>query len=233
MSSMRFFTRHLQPLEQLQTIVDRRQLLGRDHVEHTQDPAFVDRAQLIDQRPRRFDEARCTRSQPGVQGAFAGSARERDDRQHRKPLILGDCWIGHDDTRSGPALLVTDRGIQRDQDDGSAVHSDSSRQPPSASWRKWTSASITFDVDEIETDTLAFGSGGAALAHARGPHPSDLNEDGWKDLLGHYRTQASGISATDEMACLRWHLSDGTPYESCDRLATQLREAGARRAVHD
>ena len=75
--------------------------------------------------------------------------------------------------------------------------------------------SQSFDVDAIDTGALAFADGAAPPTHRQGPHPSDLNGDGWKDLLGHYRIQASGIAAGDELACLRWHLRDGIPYESC------------------
>jgi hypothetical protein len=47
-----------------------------------------------------------------------------------------------------------------------------------------------------------------------------VNEDALTDLLGHYRTPASGIAAGHTTACLRWHMRDGTPYESCDTIAT-------------
>jgi choice-of-anchor B domain-containing protein len=83
--------------------------------------------------------------------------------------------------------------------------------------------SDSLDVDEIETGSLAFGDGAAPPAHKNGPHPGDVNGDGFRDLLGHYRFQAAGIAAGDPLACLRWHLRDGTPYESCAELATRPR----------
>jgi choice-of-anchor B domain-containing protein len=78
--------------------------------------------------------------------------------------------------------------------------------------------SASFDVGEIDTRSLAFGDGAAPPAHKKGPHSSRQNRDDFADLLGHYRIGASGIAAGDEVACLRWHLRDGTPYESCGEL---------------
>jgi choice-of-anchor B domain-containing protein len=89
--------------------------------------------------------------------------------------------------------------------------------------------SASFDVGEIDTRSLAFGDGGAPPAHRNGPHPSRRNRDDFADLLGHYRIGGSGIAAGDEVACLRWHLRDGTPYESCGALSPRPRISTARK----
>ena len=72
----------------------------------------------------------------------------------------------------------------------------------------------------------AFGPDGAPLAHRNGPHFDDVNDDGWTDLLGHYRTQETGIAPGDEEACLTGETLDGTPIEGCDAIRTVGRSCG-------
>ncbi len=71
----------------------------------------------------------------------------------------------------------------------------------------------------MDPDTLAFGPSGAALAHPRGPHFEDVNDDGFTDLVGHFVVKETGIAFGDEEACLTGEI-DGMPFEACDDIKT-------------
>jgi hypothetical protein len=94
--------------------------------------------------------------------------------------------------------------------------------------------SDTFDVTDVDVTTLAFGPDGAVPAHdltrtrVFDAHLRDENDDGFTDLVTHYRTQEIGLVEGDEEACIRGELLDGTLFEGCDSVEV-LGMRGARR----
>jgi len=77
--------------------------------------------------------------------------------------------------------------------------------------------SDTFDVDDVDLATLAFGPDGAPPT---GTELTDVNDDGLTDLLSFYQTVQTGIVFGDTEACLTGETLDGTPFEGCDSIVT-------------
>ena len=78
--------------------------------------------------------------------------------------------------------------------------------------------SDTFDVSDVDVTTLAFGPDGATPVH--NGHLEDVNDDGFTDLVTHYKQKETGILKDDTEACLTGETTGGTPIEGCDSIKT-------------
>ncbi|MFQ6030774.1 MAG: hypothetical protein ACE5Q6_25165, partial [Dehalococcoidia bacterium] len=82
--------------------------------------------------------------------------------------------------------------------------------------------SETFDVSAIDPSTLAFGPAGATPVHdlsdlgTKGSHLEDINEDGFIDLVTHYRQKQTGLLSGDTEACLTADFTSGLSFTACD-----------------
>ena len=76
--------------------------------------------------------------------------------------------------------------------------------------------SATFDVEDVDRTSLSFGLDEAAPAHKALGHLEDVNDDGFVDLVSHYRTQDTGLASGDTEACVVGATHDGQPLEGCD-----------------
>jgi len=80
--------------------------------------------------------------------------------------------------------------------------------------------SDTFDVTDVDVTTLMFGN--ASPAHdltdpdTYNEHIQDVNDDGFDDLVSHYKQKQTGIACGDTDATLTGALLDGTPIDGTD-----------------
>ncbi len=75
----------------------------------------------------------------------------------------------------------------------------------------------TFDVAELDVNTLAFGPGTAPALEG---YPMDVNGDRFTDLVSEYRIKETGIAFGDTVACLTGETLDGVPLRGCDAIIT-------------
>jgi hypothetical protein len=75
-----------------------------------------------------------------------------------------------------------------------------------------------FNVTLVAPDTLRFGPNGAAPK--RQDHLEDVNDDGFTDLVAHFRQKLTGIRPGDTEACLTGELNDGTRFVGTDSVFT-------------
>jgi len=80
--------------------------------------------------------------------------------------------------------------------------------------------SNTFDAADVDVSTLVFGPGLAVPLHQNALHLEDVNNDGFTDLVTHYRTQETGIISVTTEACLLGQTNGGEIIGGCDAIIT-------------
>lgn len=87
-----------------------------------------------------------------------------------------------------------------------------------------------FDVLTVDAVSLAFGPEGGpftAPLHDLGvegvlaDHMQDVNQDGWTDLVTHYRVAELGFESGDESACMIGATPGGLELEGCAGVVTR------------
>jgi hypothetical protein len=80
-------------------------------------------------------------------------------------------------------------------------------------------STATFDATTVDPASVTFGPGAATEAHGTG-HIEDVNGDSRSDLVLHFGTPASGLTAGDTEACVDGTTFSGTPIHDCDSIRT-------------
>jgi len=75
-------------------------------------------------------------------------------------------------------------------------------------------------LDPKQDPKLHAGPISGGQVNKDGGHLEDINDDGFLDLLSHYRTPIIDIQSGDIEACLRGQLLDRTPFSGCDSIST-------------
>jgi hypothetical protein len=76
-----------------------------------------------------------------------------------------------------------------------------------------------FDALQVDASSLAFGPGGAAIAHQQA-HVVDIDKDGDTDLVAHFRIQETGIACGDAEATLTGETFAGDAVSGSDAINT-------------
>lgn len=78
--------------------------------------------------------------------------------------------------------------------------------------------SMDFDAMQIDFSTITFGPGGASPAHDG--HVEDVNDDGFVDMVFHFKTQETGIACGDTDATLVGETFGGIQFTGTDTVRT-------------
>ena len=78
--------------------------------------------------------------------------------------------------------------------------------------------SINFDALQVDVSTVRFGPEGASPAHDG--HVEDVNDDGFMDMVFHFKTRETGIACGDTEATLTGEMYDGTQVAGTDTVKT-------------
>jgi hypothetical protein len=77
----------------------------------------------------------------------------------------------------------------------------------------------TFDVTQVDWETVSVGPGGATESHGRA-HVKDVDDDGDMDLLLHFDIPDTGIECGDTQATLTGETFEGEPIIGTDSIVT-------------
>jgi hypothetical protein len=104
-----------------------------------------------------------------------------------------------------------------------------------SSWwmRSWTPVFVvvygseSLDVESVDPDSLELGPDAATASH----HVFywDLNRDGHADMISRFRAIETGITASDDEACVTGMTFDGVSIEGCDVREVNTRKRDRRR----
>jgi len=86
----------------------------------------------------------------------------------------------------------------------------------------------SFDVTRIDRTRTFFGRGRGTPEHASRGHLTDVDSDGFVDLITHYRVDVTGVQDGDDEVCLRGQLLDRTPFSGCVFITTPANGIGSR-----
>lgn len=95
--------------------------------------------------------------------------------------------------------------------------------------------SEALDVTDIDVGMLAFGPGAAAASHdltrsgVFEDHLQDVDDDGWVDLVLHFRIEETGVEPDAAEVCLAGETLDGTTFEGCDAIRAVAAGEGYQR----
>ena len=78
--------------------------------------------------------------------------------------------------------------------------------------------STDFDAMQVDFSTVTFGPDGALPAHDG--HVEDVNDDGYMDMMFHFKTQETGIVCGDTEATLNGETFEGTSITGTDTVNT-------------
>jgi hypothetical protein len=78
--------------------------------------------------------------------------------------------------------------------------------------------SVYFDASQIDPATVAFGPNGAPAAH--NGHVEDVNDDGFSDMVVHFKTGDTGIACGDTEATLTGQTFGGVDITGTDSVKT-------------
>jgi len=168
------------------------------------------------------DSCRASTGVCDVEEFCDGSSASCPDNEFQPPGTVCSCSAGSG-TCDGNNFCIKDISIDiKPGSDPNSINTRSMGVVPVA-----ILGSETFDVGDVDETTLMFGT--ALPAHdltdpnTYNEHIQDVNDDGFDDLVSHYKQKDTGILCIDTEATLTGELLDGTPIEGIDSVNPKCR----------